>query len=97
MNWTKYRSWRADWEAHAQTLPPRKSGLATPEQKALNRAGRPFVQLVLQALAADRITAVDAARHLDLKLQYFDNLRLRLAAGPGDGPERSDDESPAPF
>jgi len=44
-------------------------------EKAVNRAGRPFAQLVLEALAANRITPVDASRYLDLKFEHFDKLR----------------------
>lgn len=53
-------------------------------EKAVNRAGRPFAQLVLEALSANRITAVDASRYLDLKFEHFDKLRAHLAQGLGD-------------
>ncbi len=55
-----------------------------PMEKAVNRAGRPFAQLVLEALSANRITSMDAARYLDLKFEHFDKLRAHLTAGPGD-------------
>ena len=75
MTWPQYRAWRQDWEAYVSTLPPRKGGIATPSQKAVNRAGRTFVQLVLTALDTNRITSTDAARYLDLKLEHFNRLR----------------------
>ena len=53
-------------------------------EKAVNRAGRPFAQLVLEALSANRITSVDASRYLDLKFEHFDKLRAHLTTGPGD-------------
>ncbi len=84
MNWDQYNQWCAQWQAHVATLPPRYGGFATPMQKALNRAGRPFAQLVLEALAANRITPVDASRYLDLKFEHFDKLREHLRFDPGD-------------
>ncbi|KAF0178385.1 MAG: hypothetical protein FD161_1934 [Limisphaerales bacterium] len=84
MTWAQYNQWRALWQAYVAALPPRKSGFATPMEKAVNRAGRPFAQLVLEALSANRITSVDAARYLDLKFEHFDKLRAHLTTGPGD-------------
>jgi Zn-dependent peptidase ImmA (M78 family) len=84
MNWEQYNEWREQWQKHVATLPPRHGGFATPMQKALNRVGRPFAQLVLEALAANRITAVDASRYLDLKFEHFDKLRAHLTFDPGD-------------
>ena len=78
MNWAQYNRWRAEWESYVTKLPPRRGGFATPAQKAVNRAGRPFVQLVLESLSANRITPVDAARYLDLKFEHFDKLRIYL-------------------
>jgi hypothetical protein len=66
------------------SLPARAGGFATPAEKAMNRHGRPFVQLVLEAMSANRITSVDAARYLELKFQHFDQLR-ELVSGPGTG------------
>ncbi|MGO8836839.1 MAG: ImmA/IrrE family metallo-endopeptidase [Limisphaerales bacterium] len=84
MNWEQYNQWCEQWQAHVATLPTRYGGFATPTQKALNRAGRPFTQLVLEALAANRITPVDASRYLDLKFEHFDKLREHLRFDPGD-------------
>jgi hypothetical protein len=53
-------------------------------EKAVSRAGRPFAQLVLEALSANRITSVDASRYLHLKFEHFDKLRVHLARGPGE-------------
>jgi restriction endonuclease S subunit/Zn-dependent peptidase ImmA (M78 family)/transcriptional regulator with XRE-family HTH domain len=83
MSWAEYRAWRREWEEYVATLPPRSGGFATPAEKALNRAGRPFAQLVLEALSANRITSVDAARYLDLKFEHFESLQNNLSAGPG--------------
>ena len=52
-----------------------------PVEKAVNRAGRPFATLVLEALAANRITSVDASRFLDLKFEHFEKLGDHLREG----------------
>ena len=80
MTWEAYRHWRAAWDEYVKALPPRKGGFASPAEKAVNRAGRPFAQLVLEALSANRITSLDAARYLELKFDHFDELRSNLAA-----------------
>jgi hypothetical protein len=51
----------------------------TPAKRALDAGGRPFAQLVLTALSSNRLTAVDAARYLDLRFERFDELRRCLA------------------
>ncbi len=84
MAWAQYNQWREEWQAYVAALPPRSGGFATPMEKAVNRAGRPFAQLVLEALSANRITSVDASRYLDLKFEHFDKLRAHLTTGPGD-------------
>jgi Zn-dependent peptidase ImmA (M78 family)/transcriptional regulator with XRE-family HTH domain len=84
MTWAQYNHWRERWEAHIASLPVRRGGFATPMEKAVNRAGRPFAQLVLEALSANRITSVDASRYMDLKFEHFDKLRVHLAHGPGE-------------
>jgi Zn-dependent peptidase ImmA (M78 family)/transcriptional regulator with XRE-family HTH domain len=84
MTWAQYNEWREQWQAFVATLPQRRGGFATPVQKAVNRAGQPFAQLVLEALSANRITSVDASRYLDLKFEHFDKLRTHLALGSGD-------------
>ena len=84
MAWAQYNQWREQWQAYVAGLPPRSSGFATPMEKAVNRAGRPFAQLVLEALSANRITSVDASRYLDLKFEHFEKLRAHLTTGPGD-------------
>ncbi len=84
MTWAQYNQWREQWQAYVAALPPRSGGFATPMEKAVNRAGRPFAQLVLEALSANRITSVDASRYLDLKFEHFDKLRAHLTTGPGD-------------
>jgi Zn-dependent peptidase ImmA (M78 family)/transcriptional regulator with XRE-family HTH domain len=83
MSWSRYNRWRSEWEAHVSALPPRRGGISTPAEKALSRAGRPFATLVLEALSANRITSVDAARYLDLKLEYFEELGTHLREGAG--------------
>jgi Zn-dependent peptidase ImmA (M78 family)/transcriptional regulator with XRE-family HTH domain len=84
MTWESYNRWRSEWDTYVATLPPRRGGIATPAQKAINKAGRPFAQLVLEALSANRLTAVDAARYLDLRFEHFDKLREHLATSPGE-------------
>lgn len=71
-------------EAHAvhrhspSWRPPRRPEFATPVAKTLGRGGRPFAQLVLEAMDANRITTVDASRYLDLRFGHFDHLRAHL-------------------
>lgn len=86
MTWAAYRSWREEWEEYIATLPQRRGGFATPMEKAVGRAGVPFAQLVLDALSANRITSVDAARYLDLKFEHFDSLRAHLTGAAGGAP-----------
>jgi Zn-dependent peptidase ImmA (M78 family) len=83
--WAKYRAWRNAWEAWVATLPARKGGYAHPATTALGRAGRPFVTTVLEALAANRIDSVAAARHLNLKFEHFEKLKGALLKRPGEG------------
>jgi Zn-dependent peptidase ImmA (M78 family) len=81
MAWPQYNAWRQEWEEYVATLPPRRGGFATPVEKAVSRAGRPFATLVLEALAANRITCVDASRFLDLKFEHFEKLGDHLREG----------------
>ena len=85
MDWPQYRAWKDRWNEHVKTLRPRTGGFAHPVDMALNRNGRPYVQLVLEALAANRITTVDASRHLGLKFDHFDKLKESLRGGPVSG------------
>jgi len=84
MSWARYRAWREEWDAYVATLPRRGGGFATPVAKAIGRNGRPFTQLVLEALSANRITSVTAARYLDLKFEHFDKLRAVVRDGVSD-------------
>jgi Zn-dependent peptidase ImmA (M78 family) len=81
MSWPQYNTWRTEWDAYVATLRPRRGGISTPVEKAVNRAGRPFATLVLEALAANRITSVDASRYLDLKFEHFEKLGDHLREG----------------
>ncbi len=91
LTWDGYRRWKQDWDAYVDTLPPRKGGFASPVDKTLGRAGRPFTQLVLEALDANRITAVDASRYLDLRFDHVQDLRRELVKGSGMGFDGGDD------
>ena len=82
-NWAHYHSWRRSWEAWVASLPPRSGGFASPVGRALTRNGRPYIQLVLEALGSNRITTVDASRYLDLKAEHFEKLRGALSGRPG--------------
>jgi hypothetical protein len=84
MTWNRYSQWRTDWNSYVSTLRPRRGGFASPAEKAVSRAGRPFTQLVLEALSANRLTMVDAARYLDLRFEHFETLRNHLRGGPGE-------------
>jgi len=65
-------------KAAVVAMPPRKSGFATPVERALGRAGRPLTQLVIEALDSNRITAADASRYLDLRFDHLEGLRAEL-------------------
>ena len=90
MSWDTYRQWRGEWSDYVSSLKARKGGIASPIDKVLGRAGRPFVQLVLEALDANRITAVDASRYLDLRFDHIERLRGELITGSADS-SRLDD------
>jgi len=78
LSWDGYQRWKAAWNEYVANLKPRKGGIATPVEKTLARAGRPFTQLVIEALDANRITAVDACQYLDLRFDHFETLRAEL-------------------
>jgi len=86
LSWEGYRNWREAWAKFIATLKPAKGGFAHPVDKTLGRAGRPFTQLVIEALDSNRITAVQACRYLDLRFEHFERLRLELRGGGGAGP-----------
>ena len=83
LSWDDYARWKKDWNEYLGKLPfPKRKGFASPVGKALGRNGRPFVQLVLEAMDANRITAVQASRYLDLRFDHFEKLRNELCLGP---------------
>lgn len=86
MSWVRYNTWRKQWQDHIAALPKRSGGFATPAEKTFNRYGRPFVQLVLEAMSINRITSVDAARYLDLKFQHFEQLKNIVHGSSSVGP-----------
>ena len=45
LSWDGYQRWKAAWNEYVSSLKPRKGGIATPVDKTLARAGRPFAQL----------------------------------------------------
>ena len=81
LSWARYQAWRAEWDAYVATLPARKGGFATPVSKALSYNGRPFTQLVLEALGTNRVTPLTASRYLGLKFEHFGKLREALGEG----------------
>lgn len=89
-SWDGYRRWKEEWDAYVASLPPKRGGFASPVEKTIGRAGRPFAQLVLEAMDANRITAVEACRYLDLRFDHFEKLRGELRGGPGSGREPLD-------
>lgn len=80
LTWDGYNRWKEEWNKYLANLPKRK-GFASPVDKTLGRSGRPFAQLVLEALDTNRITSVEASRYLDLKFDHFDKLRNELRMG----------------
>ena len=83
MTWDDYTRWKEMWAQYLAGLKARTGGMATPVDKALSRGGRPFAQLVLEALDANRITAVDASHYLDLRFDHIATLRTELGASTG--------------
>lgn len=90
LSWDGYNRWKEEWNKYIASLPKQK-GFALPVDKTLGRSGRPFAQLVLEALDANRITSVEASRYLDLKFDHFDKLRSELRTGPKRRAEGLDD------
>jgi len=88
-DWNHYQGWKRGWEAYVASLRPKSGGFAHPVDLTLGRAGRPFTQTVLEALASNRITVVNAAHYLDLKAEHFEKLKGALLTRPGAG---GDDE-----
>ena len=82
-DWDHYQTWKRGWESYVATLKPKSGGFAHPIDMALGRAGRPFTRTVLEALDANRITPVNAARYLDLRFEHFEKLKAALTARPG--------------
>jgi Zn-dependent peptidase ImmA (M78 family)/DNA-binding XRE family transcriptional regulator len=79
-----YQRWRADWNRYLKEHPPKKPrGFATPPAKALSRNGLTFTTLVLEALTTERVTAIEAARYLDLRYPHIETLRRELTFGRG--------------
>ena len=91
LSWEEYRQWREEWDIYVAGLKPPRGGYASPEITALSRGGRPFARLVLEALDANRITAVEACRYLDLRFDHVQNLRKELQIDPAAHQERHDD------
>lgn len=81
--WNGYQRWKQNWNVYLAALIPRKGGFALPVDKALARSGRPFAQLVLEALDTNRITSTDASHYLDLRFDYMEKLREKLVKGFG--------------
>lgn len=86
MSWSQYQAWKAAWNDFLKSLPPKSKGFALPVDKAVTRNGRPFVQIVLEAMHSNRITAVEASRYLDLKFEHFGKLQDKILAGLMHGP-----------
>ncbi len=82
LDWAQYQTWRIEWNDYVANLPERRNGFASPVSKALRRNGRPFMQLVLEALSANRISSLTAARFLDLKFEHFEKLKTAIYEGP---------------
>lgn len=83
LSWDGYQRWKREWDAYVATLKPRAGGPTSPVDKTLSRAGRPFAQLVLEALDANRITSMDACHYLDLRFHHVEKLREELRLGSG--------------
>jgi Zn-dependent peptidase ImmA (M78 family)/DNA-binding XRE family transcriptional regulator len=77
-----FNKWKEDWQDFLGTHPKKASfGMATPAEKALNRNGRSFTLLVLEAFSLDRITSMDAANYLELRYPHIESLKQDLYLG----------------
>lgn len=85
LSWQDYSDWKSGWEAHISNFKSSSGGFATPVDKTLSRAGRPFTRTVLDALSSNRIGPEVAARHLNLKFEHFEQLKGALIVQPGSG------------
>ena len=85
LSWEGYQRWKQAWAKYQAGLKLPPGGFAAPVDKTLGRGGRPFTQLVIEALDANRITVVEACRYLDLRFTHFDRLRTKLRDGPPSG------------
>lgn len=92
LTWAGYERWKSAWGLYVATLVPRSGGFASPVDKTLGRGGRPFAQLVIEALDSNRITAVQASRYLDLRFHHLDKLRSELRLGARRGSTAEDGE-----
>jgi Zn-dependent peptidase ImmA (M78 family)/DNA-binding XRE family transcriptional regulator len=92
LSWEGYREWREKWASYVSALKLSRGGFAHPVDKTLSRAGRPLTRLVVEALDANRITAVEACRYLDLRFEHFDRLRSELRGEFGEEQAADDGE-----
>ncbi|HTY54183.1 MAG TPA: XRE family transcriptional regulator [Candidatus Binataceae bacterium] len=56
----------------------KKTGFATPDRLVISTAGEPFVRLVLNGYANDRITSSDVADFLELRLKHIPRIEETL-------------------
>lgn len=78
-----YTLWKTAWAEWQKTHPAKPGfGIATPAEKALNRAGTPFAKLVLEALSMERITSTDAAHYLGVHFGHVQTLQRDLSLSP---------------
>jgi len=92
LTWRGYERWKSAWGEYVAALAPRSGGFASPVDKTLGRSGRPFAQVVIEALDSNRITAVQASRYLDLRFHHFEKLRSELRLGARSGSTADDGE-----
>ncbi len=77
-----YRDWKDQWNEFLDEHPQKNGGgFATHAEKALNRNGNTFTTLVIEALALERITPVDASRYLKVGYPHIEDLRMFFAYG----------------
>lgn len=77
-----YHSWKEAWHDYLVDHPGTTGGgFATPAEKALNRNGKSFTLLVLEALSLDRITSMDAVNYLELGYPHIESLQHDLYFG----------------
>jgi len=69
-----YERKRAEYQREADAYTPSGGFSQPPHIKAINSAGRMFVELVLNSYHQEKITSSDASDYLEVRMKYMGNL-----------------------